>query len=246
MSGRGADGQPTLLHVGAGSEIVAALDVALVPRGRPVVVLVGGAGGMDRDGIDELEAVLRRAVVPVVDASRAVVVDGGTDSGVMRAIGRARASTGAVFPLVGVAARGTVAVGAVGSDKAALDPNHTHVVLVPGTAWGDEASWLAEVADAIARDRRSVTLLANGGEIAYQDAENSLARGRPVVVLARSGRTADAIANAAVHDGPNARAQQIAGSPLTRIIDLGDAAGLQAALEEALSVTEGSTGARKR
>ncbi len=114
-------------------------------------------------------------------------------------LGRARAAGGGGFPLVGVAATGTVRVpggGPVIDDAAELERNHSHAVLVPGDARGDESPWLAAVAAAIAGGRPWLTVVVNGGEITYADAAGSVDRGRPLVVLAGSGRTADAIADA--------------------------------------------------
>ncbi|XVS62386.1 hypothetical protein ACQPYE_29525 [Actinosynnema sp. CA-299493] len=71
----------------------AELGGAGLPAGRPVLVLVGGADGMARDASEALGVVLRR-LAPLLDACGAVVVDGGTDVGVMRAVGRARAAAG--------------------------------------------------------------------------------------------------------------------------------------------------------
>jgi hypothetical protein len=116
--------------------------------------------------------------------------------------------------------------------------HHTHLLLVPGTEWGDEAPWIVDVADAVAGDRPSVTLLINGGEIAYDDADRSLDRGRPVVVLAGTGRTADAIADAAAGRSGDARGRRIARSGLTRIVPIDDLAALQTALVNALRVAD--------
>lgn len=214
-----------LVRVSEAPEIPAALDALALRRGRPVLVLVGGADGMSQDHLQVLAAVLRQTVLPILDHRDAAVVDGGTDSGVMRAIGQARANGGERFPLVGVAAEGTVLVPdqkPSTPDAAHLEPNHTHVVLVPGTRWGDESPWLASVADAIADDCPSVTLVANGGKITYDDLANSLARGRPVVVLADTGRTADAIAAAQAGHGSHPRAMEIAASPLTQVVAISD------------------------
>ncbi|MFE2754203.1 hypothetical protein ACFXGA_19625 [Actinosynnema sp. NPDC059335] len=176
-----------------------------LPLGRPVLVLVGGAGGMGGADQEALVAVLR-GLVPVLDECGAVVVDGGTDVGVMRAVGRARAAAHGAFPLIGVAAE-------VAVDVAAFEPNHTHLVLVPGGAWGDESPWLADVADLVAGPLPSLTVLVNGGPITFDDAEHSLGRNRPLVVLRGSGRTADAIAESA-----DERSTAIATSPLTTVL----------------------------
>lgn len=183
----------------------AELTAAGLPAGRPVLVLVGGAGGRAGGDLDALVPVLRD-LVPLLDACGAVVVDGGTDVGVMRAVGRARAAAGGTFPLVGVAAE-------VAVDLDAFEPNHTHLVLVPGDAWGDESPWLADVADVVAGPEPSLTVLVNGGPITFDDAEHSLGRNRPVVVLRGSGRTEDAIAESA-----DERSTAIATSPLTTVL----------------------------
>src|SRR4051794_8713956 len=98
------------VRIAAPDEIATGLEQLEVDRGRPVLVLVGGAGGIAGRDLATLAEVIRTAVLPAVVHHRAVVVDGGTDSGVMRLIGEARSAAGANFPLIGVAAQGTVTV----------------------------------------------------------------------------------------------------------------------------------------
>ena len=227
MSGQAAVGPGVPLErVDAVAELPTALDRLGILRGRPVLALVGGAAGMDRIHLQLVDEVIRSAVIPVVDGCRGAVVDGGTDAGIMRLIGQVRSASGASFPLVGVAAEGTVAAasGAQPNDgeAAELEPHRTHVILVPGDSWGDESPWLAAVVSAIAGEEPSATLVVNGGEVTYADVEQSLAGGRPVLVLAGTGRTADAVAAAAAGRTAAPRAVRIAASPLTRIVDVGD------------------------
>jgi hypothetical protein len=235
----GGPGEP--VRIASSDEVFAGIERLGVGRDRPVVVLVGGAGGMAEQDLEILAEVMRAAVVPAVVRHGAVVVDGGTDSGVMRLIGQARSAAGAGFPLVGVAAEGTVTLpGAVppSADAAELESNHTGFLLVPGSAWGDEAPWITSVAGAIAGGRASVTVLVNGGEIAYTDVSGSLAQGRPVVVLAGSGRTADAIARASAGDAGDRRAVEIAASPLARVVDMTELGAVAAALDAALAAPD--------
>lgn len=218
------------------SSLSAALDALTVARRRPVLVVVGGAGGMSPDHLSRTAAVLNVQVLPVLDRLGVTVIDGGTDSGVMRVIGRARSAAGASFPLIGVAAEGTVRADPPDARAVAeqIEPHHSHVILVPGDSWGDESPWLACVADAVAGTAPSATLVVNGGEITYDDVAHSLERRRPVVVLAGSGRTADAIATAGDGDSKDPRATRIAASPLTRIVDIADGAALAGTLESIL------------
>ena len=238
MSGQVDDGPGEYLRIASSDLIPAGLERAGVGRNRPVVVLVGGAGGMEKRDLDTLAEVMREAVVPAVTRHGAVVVDGGTDSGVMRLIGQARSAAGACFPLVGVAAEGTVTLPGApppSAEAADVEPHHTAFLLVPGSAWGDEAPWIPKVAAAIADGRASVTILVNGGEIAYTDVTASLADDRPVVVLAGSGRTADAIARASAGGDGDRRAAEIAASPLVRVVDMTDGAAVADALDAALA-----------
>lgn len=213
--------------------------LGLAGRPQPVVAVVGGAGGLDESGIAALTSLFTGAIAPVIRERGAVAVDGGTDTGVMRLMGRARAA-GEPFPLVGVAALGAVNFpGHRGTnpDSAPLEPNHTHFVLVPGAQWGDEVPWLAAVASIVAAGRPSVTLLVNGGEISLADASSSLANNRPVLVLAGTGRAADRIAAAvsdpAACDDP--RIAELALSPLVRVLDVTDRAAAVSRLREALT-----------
>ena len=80
---------------------------------------------------------------------------------------------------------------------------------------------MAMLAGVVVEPTSTVTLLVNGGQIAYTDVAESLGSGRPVVVLAGSGRTADAIAEARAGNGGDDRAVEIAASPLTTIVDVG-------------------------
>jgi len=155
---------------------------------RPVVVIVGGAGGMSEDDINKVELFLEHHLVPYVQKMNAAVLDGGTDSGVMAAIGRARHKAGATFPLIGILARDVEAI------KSMLEPFHTHFVLCPGTNWGDESEWIAVAGETLAGTHAKAAILINGGKIAWTDALNCINHGVQVLIAEGSGRTADVIA----------------------------------------------------
>ena len=224
------------------SSLPATLDALAVARGRPVLVIVGGADKMSQEHLSRTAAVLGEQVVPVLDRLGVTVIDGGTDSGVMAVIGRARAAADASFPLIGVAAEGTVRTDPAGvqAGTGQIELHHSHVILVPGDSWGDESPWLADVADAVAGTSPSATLVVNGGEITYDDIAQSLERRRPVVVLTGTGRTADAIAAARDGNGKDPRARQIAASRLTRVVDIADGTALAGMLESILGHSSGS------
>lgn len=209
-------------------DIEGAVSSLALDEPRPTLVLVGGAGGLDDAALDRLRPLFTDVVVPLAERTRACVLDGGTDAGVMALLGQARTASGAAFPLIGVVAEGTVGATPGPStvpDGSGLEPNHTHFVLVPGSAWGDETPWLARVAGVLARDRPSVTILVDGGQIALDDVKESIEAGRPTVVWAGTGRLADTFGPMAEGRGEEERAETLLDSPLVRVIHTADGAG---------------------
>jgi hypothetical protein len=170
----------------------------------PVVVLVGGAAGVN----DQHAALIQdvsNIIAQVVEETNAAIIDGGTQSGVMASIGRVRNHLGYQFPLIGVAVEQLVNYPGLHDDsehsgkkgeRYPLDLNHTHFILVPGTKWGDESSWISQAAKVLSGEYPSVTILINGGEISREDVKNSLKAERPVLVLQGTGRLADELAEA--------------------------------------------------
>jgi hypothetical protein len=208
-------------------------------RTRPTLVMVGGAAGLGKDLKSQIHRLFMSVLAPLAQTLGAYVVDGATDSGVIQLMGRARKKIGGTFPLIGVAAQGTVRLpdaAATERDTWSLEPHHTHFVLVPGNDWGDEVPWISRVVDLLAEGTSSATVLVNGGKVAWEDAEQSVSDDRPVVVIAGSGRTADILAAAARGDKSNERANRLVDSGLLRVVDLAADTDLQCNLiEEILS-----------
>jgi len=229
-----------VVRLAAGADcaaVAASLAAADLPIEVPVVVLVGGAGGLAPDDADACLHAFELALVPVVEAVGAVLVDGGTNSGIMALVGFARRRVGGCRPYVGVAAEGTVrwpGVGGTRPDAADLEPHHTHIIRVPGDQWGDETPWLSRVASALAGSTPSVTVLANGGEVAYDDVGQSLAADRQVLVLSGTGRTAQQLVAAREGREADSRALALSASPLLNVVTA-DPAEVREALTAALS-----------
>lgn len=221
--------QATAAQVRQFDEIPTALDRLGLGRPQPVVVMIGGAGGLSVAEVNGLPRRLAVSLVPVLEQAGAVGLDGGTQSGVMRAFGEARGEKGASFPLLGVVAAGTVRLpgtGDSGQDLGSLEPNHSHFLVVPGQDWGDEAAWIARVATVLAAGCPSVTVIINGGEIAYSDVQNSVDAARPVVTLAGSGRTADELAQAIEGGSADPRAVALAASGMVQAVRCDDLSAL--------------------
>ena len=170
-------------------EISAALAQLGIPHPKPVIVLVGGAGGIGWwDQFPMRKAI--RIVARLAEETNAAVVDGGTQAGIMTEIGRQRKRNSFTFPLIGVVFDSLLMKE---EPKSILDPNHTHFFLIPGDDWGAESSWISKIATAIAGDQKSITILVNGGNISRTDVEYSLLENRPTFVMRGTGRMADEI-----------------------------------------------------
>jgi TRPM family ion channel len=216
------------VRVEAGDDLAPAVR-ELEVGGRPALVVVGGANGMSRGDLRRVDPVFRDVFAPVAERLGATVIDGGTDTGVMQLMGTARGEGGWRFPLVGVV---------VDELADALEPNHTHFVLVPGSEWGEEAPWLASVATVVAGADASVTVLVNGGEIAFADVRHSLGAGRHVVVLDGSGRTADVLAAAVRGEHADASASALAASGILHVVDPDDTEKVASLLDSLFDGTE--------
>lgn len=203
-------------------ELPTAMEELELHSPRPVLVVVGGASKMSEADLMRLRAVFVKVLAPLAEKLGAIVADGGTDAGVMQMMGQARAQTAATFPLIGVAPIGKVALPnqVPSSETTALEPHHTHFVLVPGSDWGDESPWLAQIASVLANGAPSVALLVNGGEIAKKDVSENLKVKRPVLAIAGSGRLADTIADALRGEQADEQVRELVATGLVQAINL--------------------------
>ena len=169
-------------------------------RSQPVLILVGGAAGIEK----QHELVIEQTIfllAGLAEKTQWLVLDGATHAGIIALMGKVRANGAYNFPLLGVAVETLVGLPDASSNPAGfpLNPNHTHFLFVPGREWGDESPWMMATAKSIARDRPCVTILLNGGEISRMDVEHSLQAGIPVVIVQGTGRLADELVSAAPH-----------------------------------------------
>jgi hypothetical protein len=169
---------------------------------RPVIVLIGGPVFPETMNLTNQAIEVIAKTAETLDAA---VISGGTDIGVMSAIGKAHGRNGYQFPLVGIAPEGsvtwpegprTVTIPLMGNEREQLEPHHTHFILVPGNQFGDETKWIVRAATMIAGSRhKSVSVLANGGKVSQLDVDEGLQTNRPLIVLSGTGRLADEIAS---------------------------------------------------
>jgi TRPM family ion channel len=206
--------------------ILDALEIALP---RAVILLFGGAAGLDNSCKAQLATLFAEGVAPVAAELGALVIDGGTQSGIMAIMGEAVARSHAKIGLLGIAPKGKVTNPEIaGASKiregASLEPNHSHFVLVESNDWGGETTTMLKLARGF--NAPIVAILVNGGTIAADEALQSVRNGWPLLVFEGSRRFADEV-SAAVRDGQAAKsieARDIAGSGRVALFHIDGAA----------------------
>lgn len=212
------------IHLQQDADLPDALNQLGLEGSGPVLVVVGGASKLSDADRRRVQALFVKVLAPLAKDMKAFVVDGGTDAGIMKLMGEARTQIDAAFPLIGVAPIGLAtlpnASSPVSDEASLLEPNHTHFALVPGSSWGDESPWIAKIASTLADFHPSIVVLINGGEVTWRDASQNIQEGRPVVVIAGSGRTADVLAAVLRGKASDQRAEDLISSGLVQAIDL--------------------------
>ncbi len=169
---------------------------------RPAIFISGGASGMSERDVQMTKQIVANGIVRFAQEHQMVVIDGGTESGVMKMMGDARREKGYTFPLIGIAPMGKVDYpGHHNPNKeASLENGHSHFVLVDGKEWGDESATIVNLTHAISGggEKKALGIVINGGKITRQDVylATSKERNLPILVLEGSGRFADELASA--------------------------------------------------
>jgi hypothetical protein len=236
----------------AGSDVSGILRALDIQPPSALIIISGGADGLDTAMQDNPELRSRliqlfsRGIARAASDVKALILDGGTQSGAMQLMGQGVADRGRKSSLLGVAPAGKVTYpggpqeGSI-PDGAPLDPNHSHFVLVDSREWGGETDPMFSLAEAVASKptvqakpsvgqaaravpsawpvKSAVTVLVNGNTqgISKNEVLHSVRHGWPVIVIEDSGGLADDIAKLLKEPPPF-----IQDPALAEIIDDGD------------------------
>jgi hypothetical protein len=198
-----------LVSASAGSNAASLIDALQLRHPRPVIVVIGGATGLDTKSAASAATALRGVAPGVVSAaanSGAAIVDGGTDAGLMAIIGSALAAAGVDVPLLGVAPAGRVRLPgqrvdsgdvADANDAVDLQRDHSHFILADANEWGGETPLLIESAAALAQGAPIAVVVAAGGRVTQAEVAAGAARGWPIFAISSTGGVADRLVAAA-------------------------------------------------
>lgn len=197
------------------SQMVQAVIEEIRAETDAAIFLAGGASKMTAEDQANLLSMFGVLGELAEEGHRFVVGDGGTSEGIMHAAGKARRKSGEKFPLIGISPAPNVLPGGPSPEARAVSKyqpqiDHTDLIAIePPAAWleeqksyGWEPSWgfwgaetapMYDVFARLAEGKPSVTVVANGGGITYNEVKANLAQGRKVIAICGSGRVTDAI-----------------------------------------------------
>jgi len=163
-------------------------------------MIAGGASKMEKHIISELSPLFTDGIAHIAASLDALIIDGGTQAGVMALIGLGAAQQPDKPTLLGVAPASVVTfpgkpIDKTSSEAIPLDPNHSHFVLVETDKWGGETETMYELAQVFSQSSPSIALLINGGDIAKSEVLHNVRQSRPIIIIEGSGRLADEIAS---------------------------------------------------
>ena len=176
------------------ANLLGALGLA-VPR--PVILVIGAADSLDPAVAGELTALIQFGALRAAAAANAIVVDGGTNAGVMAAVGEASQASDVDVELLGVAPSGAVTW--PGDERQTrgsteLEPNHTWFILANTDEWGGETALLFDALDALRHWQPAVAIVAGGGPVTIAEARLAASEGIPLIVIQGTGGVADDLA----------------------------------------------------
>lgn len=178
------------------SEIIDSLPL---PPHQAVLLVVGAAGSLSPRVRPQLVPLFEQ-VAQVAHETGTILLDGGTQAGVMALLGEAVARQGNRSALLGVAPAALVSYPGAPATNAPLEPHHSHFVLVEGPEWGNETATLFALATGLAAPPTgplpAAVLLAGGGGIARDEIVQAVRHQLPVLVITGTGGLADELAAA--------------------------------------------------
>jgi hypothetical protein len=190
-----------LMTLPAGTPAANAIQALKIKPPPAVILLVGGAENLDEGLKPHLLQLLSGGLAKAADSVGALIMDGGTKSGVMALMGEAVAEGKRQAVLLGVAPAGKVTFPGDGLapgesvGRTPLDPNHTHFVLVESGDWGGETGAMFDIAGSLAGPQTPIiAVLADGGPHTLPEILRCVRQGWPLVILSGTGRLAEELA----------------------------------------------------
>eukprot|EP01138_Halocafeteria_seosinensis_P010237 gb/GECG01010455.1/.p1 GENE.gb/GECG01010455.1/~~gb/GECG01010455.1/.p1 ORF type:complete len:2817 (+),score=410.58 gb/GECG01010455.1/:1-8451(+) len=169
-------------------------------RPKALVCVFGGAAGLHDLLVPGLKTLIQKGAVAGAVMAGAMILDGGTDAGVMSMIGSSLEDCPErTMRLLGIVPGGVVKLPGDEdlhksvANKAPLESHHSNFAIVPSKEWGGETTSMFTMMKALSRRLPTIAILANGGFISKKEIISAVRQSVPVIVISGSGRLADKI-----------------------------------------------------
>lgn len=183
-----------------GADVKEILDALNIQRPGALIMIAGATSELSEEITSHLAQLCSLGIMPTVNKKNAMIIDGGTQVGIIKLIGLSANEWGHRLNLLGITCAGLVTYPGGPSIKeelrdmsAPLDPNHSHFVLVQTEIWGRETETMYALAQLISKGIPVITLVINGGNIAKNEVLYSVRHGWPLLIIEGTGRLADEI-----------------------------------------------------
>ncbi len=162
---------------------------------RSVIMVSGDTQGLAESAQQRLIQLFSRGLAKTAINLNAVIMDNGKTSDLAALIGQSVADRGHKSPLIGVAA--SIKVNYPGQENIqeetiALEPNHTHFVLLDNAK--QEMKFRYRLGKAIAHQKAAMMILVSGEEDSRSEVLQAVRLGWPIIIITGTGKLADEIA----------------------------------------------------
>ena len=171
---------------------------------KGVISVIGGASLISPEQVQSIDRRLQDIIMIIQQKvnGKFGIVDGGTDTGVMKAVGSAERRLNGMLTSIGISP-----LGGMTNWFAPLNTLHDlSIVLNNYNDFGEETDFMMMFISELKRIfeiETTFTVLANGGKITVVEAFKNIREGRKVLLLGNSGRTCDILE--AILEGRNAK-----------------------------------------
>ncbi|MCW3081983.1 SLATT domain-containing protein [Segetibacter sp.] len=180
---------------------------------KKVILILGGADELEVSESNKVAQLFGLGIARAAVEASAVIIDSGSDKGIIAMMGEGVAARGYKTSLIGVAPKGIVKDVNGTPDWSVLESNHSHFILVEGEKRGSETSTMFKVAQELSTPKTqeeinnkkhssaktksnkvpAIAVLLAGGPIARKEVLRAVRQNLPVIIIKGSGGFADEI-----------------------------------------------------
>jgi hypothetical protein len=190
-------------------DVIQIMNLESPPQG--ILSISGGAGRFPPDIEPHTRVLIESIIIPLAVEHKLMIVDGGTDAGIMQILGDAVESYFHILGqdtqplvgrpmLVGFAPRPKIyapGIAPISNDSVLLNENHTYPILIADVDdWGEEVEYMSSFIHHFVADRSipALHVIFNGGRITLKEVYYAVKQQRSVLLLEGTTRAVEILA----------------------------------------------------